>query len=615
MVFEGVSTEATIGVASSWGSEEFGHPQANNLWRIDSLNGSFALASAPVGVSMEPEIPPNGVTAGSNFAGGSDDFSHIVFSSTRRLLEQVPPDTGQLNSVYLYEWHNGELRPASILPESKGGGFTVSVLGYASPYSTLSQYPGQSAVSADGSRIFFSDTLSPSEFQRELYVREVDVGMMGGRRTVHVSESERTDCAGDPTCGGDGVANPTPDPDTPTAALFQSASANADGPAIFTSITKLTDEATASISGGFGPLAGSDTCAFLRCGLYWWDPTKPSGERIVDLTADDPHGGGVLGVAGASDDSSRVYFVGIGSLATGAVDGQPNLYLWEQGEGIQHIATLDSANDGGLAADEGVWSHQITGGDPAGTHSFGGGVRVTQDGRFIVFRSRARLTGYDTNGRWQLYRFDAINHSLICVSCNPLTSATTGDAFLKRDVQTAARSPWLSRNVSPNGDVVFDSAESLVPKDTNGQIDVYEWADAHLKLLSSGIDPDDSTFVDASESGEDVFFTTRARLVESDEDELVDLYDARVGGGFKQTPLKSDCMGDTCQGAFAPPPAVGGLVSESVHSDTNVRPKKAVGRRVKCRKGLAKKRVRGRARCVKKRAKKTSRHEYVRRSR
>ena len=68
--------------------------------------------------------------------------------------------------------------------------------------------------------------------------------------------------------------------------------------------------------------------------------------------------------------------------------------------------------------------------------------------------------------------------------------------------------------------------------------------------ISSGTDDDDSMFEDASESGGDVFFTTRARLVERDQDNLVDLYDARVGGdpAFGKLPIQSGCAGDSCNG-------------------------------------------------------------------
>jgi hypothetical protein len=110
--------------------------------------------------------------------------------------------------------------------------------------------------------------------------------------------------------------------------------------------------------------------------------------------------------------------------------------------------------------------------------------------------------------------------------------------------------------------VFFDSSEPLVPQDTNGVQDVYEWERAGtgscvqqsdcVYLISSNLGVEDAFLVDASASGNDVFFTTRAQLVSADHNENVDLYDARVGGGLAQA--ASGCSGSGCQGTPAVPP-------------------------------------------------------------
>jgi hypothetical protein len=591
--FQAVSPDASVGVGKSWGMEEFGHPQVFNLWRIQS-GGGFDLLSAPLGVTVSPEIPVIGeVRSGSSFSGGSEDFSHIVFDGSRRLVEDAPGDPCQC----MYEWANGHLRLVPYLPDAEGGGVALgSVLGYGNPVPPDLFYPGQYAVSADGARIFFSTFSSPATPERELYVRQDDP--TGGKASVHVSESERTDCAGDPTCGGDGQPDPTPDPDAPKAALFQLASADGDGPAFFSSPQKLTDDATATNDGGFA-LGGDDYCAFRRCDLYRWDPSGATGERLIDLTAGAPEGGGLLGVVGGSDDASRVYFVAIADLAAGGDEGEPNLYLWQQGQGIRFIAALDSSKIGEVAGDVGVWRRLLRVG--SGDFGFGGGARASRDGRFLVFRSRAQVTGYDNAGRFQVYRYDATAESVVCVSCNPRAGASTGAAFLKREAQTSVRPPWVSRNVSTDGDVVFDSTEALVSEDTNGRIDVYEWSDGQVRLISSGTDDGDSAFLDASESGKDVFFTTRAKLVGTDDDNLVDLYDARVGGGFPQPIPKPVCEGDACQGAPSTPPDLSQPATETGRPQGQAKPDaKPKPRKAKCRKGFVKKRIHGKARCAKK---------------
>lgn len=75
-----------------------------------------------------------------------------------------------------------------------------------------------------------------------------------------------------------------------------------------------------------------------------------------------------------------------------------------------------------------------------------------------------------------------------------------------------------------------------------------------VALISSGRSPTDSTFLAADAKGANVFFTTRERLVPRDTDDFLDLYDARVNGGIEEGP-PSACAGEACAGPIpAPPP-------------------------------------------------------------
>jgi hypothetical protein len=119
----------------------------------------------------------------------------------------------------------------------------------------------------------------------------------------------------------------------------------------------------------------------------------------------------------------------------------------------------------------------------------------------------------------------------------------------------------------------FEAVDPLVARDTNTHIDVYQWeqlgaggaegcretdqsfapgSGGCISLISSGQSNRDAEFVDASASGEDVFFTTLASLVPQDYG-LLDIYDARVGGGFPAPPTpQPECEAENCQ---HPPPA------------------------------------------------------------
>jgi len=106
-----------------------------------------------------------------------------------------------------------------------------------------------------------------------------------------------------------------------------------------------------------------------------------------------------------------------------------------------------------------------------------------------------------------------------------------------------------TRGVSDDGTrVFFDTPSALVPQDVNGRRDVYEWENGHVYLLSSGMSPEDSFFLDNSESGNDVFFATLDGLVTEDTDGAFDIYDARVDGGFPASTVSTGCSGEACQG-------------------------------------------------------------------
>jgi hypothetical protein len=74
-----------------------------------------------------------------------------------------------------------------------------------------------------------------------------------------------------------------------------------------------------------------------------------------------------------------------------------------------------------------------------------------------------------------------------------------------------------------------------------------------VALLSGGRGSQDSNFLAVDETGRNVFFTTRDQLVPQDHDELMDLYDAREGGGFPPMERGVECQGEACQPPVSPP--------------------------------------------------------------
>jgi hypothetical protein len=337
-------------------------------------------------------------------------------------------------------------------------------------------------------------------------------------------------------------------------------------------------------------------------------------KELSDLTDGK---GGFQGILGSSASLSRVYFVDTAVLSGGetnnegdaAQSGGNNLYLYDAGSGAtSFIATL-SSGDENVGPQETVGDWEAAPSDRS--------AQVTPDGRYVAFMSLASLTGYDNNNIREVFEYDASAKKLVCASCNPAGVTPLGSSRLGMSYPLGSTFP-LPRNLSDNGRVFFDSSDVLSPFDSNGSIeDVYEWepdgvgvcarARGCIFLISSGHSTSDSNFLGASTSGDDVFFTTRDRLVAADQDDLMDVYDARVDGGFPELTAPA-CTGTGCQGVpgtppiFATPSSVtfGGVGNFPPAVPAVSKPKKKT---VKCAKG----KHLSHGRCVKTKAKKTSR--------
>ncbi len=250
-----------------------------------------------------------------------------------------------------------------------------------------------------------------------------------------------------------------------------------------------------------------------------------------------------------------------------------NLYVSHLGgsgwEAPRLVAVLSSA-------DFPDWSSQLT------HHT----ARVSPDGESVAFMSQRSLTGYDnedlTSARpgerldqeVYLYR---VGVGVVCASCNPTGMRPAGVPYSQIEASNgglaggegvwpssawiAASVPgWVSyeaqapayqpRYLSNGGRLFFDSSDELVSQDSNSSEDVYEYEPAGyasaqgqggcasasrgyseaakgcIGLISSGVSSQEAVFLDASESGGDVFFLTSAKLLAADTDTDYDVYDA-----------------------------------------------------------------------------------------
>ena len=186
--------------------------------------------------------------------------------------------------------------------------------------------------------------------------------------------------------------------------------------------------------------------------------------------------------------------------------------------------------------------------------------------------SARSLTGYDNRDvrsgvrDEEVFEYDGETGRLVCVSCDPSGARPVGEEYsgIKLNAGDLVWQPgtWLAgmvpgwtefeldssryqpRYLSGSGRVFFESRDALVSGDVNEMWDVYEWEPVGVgscseagtgyesstggcvSLVSSGRSAQESEFLDASESGGDVFFLTSAQLVPADYDSLFDVYDA-----------------------------------------------------------------------------------------
>jgi len=333
---------------------------------------------------------------------------------------------------------------------------------------------------------------------------------------------------------------------------------------------------------------GSRVIYTIKDALYEADIEEVSGQMT---SVSQQIAKGTISVMGASEDAERVYFAskevltGVEQNSEGdsAVAGEANLYLYEKGAGFEFVAALVGWDTN--AHPNGIAPLSPLARTPAQRLS-----RVSPDGMHAAFTSIASLTGYDNadanSGEpdAQVFHYDAASGELACVSCNPSGARPKGRQ-VRRPSNDTDKGDWAAalipgwstqfqptRALSDDGDrLFFESFDALLPRDTNGRKDVYQWeapgsgscteesssfSDANegcLSLISSGESPIDSTFLDASPNGSDVFFHTFSSLLPQDNG-LADVYDARVEGGFPAPPSPPPaCEGEACQGPVAPP--------------------------------------------------------------
>lgn len=486
-----------------------------NLYRWDRDSDSYTLISNRV--PLQPSLSQSLY----EIAGANSSCTRVFFRSSKQSL---------LNGAsQLYEWDNGTLRDAGMLPN------------------------GTPAAGAAGTRIRFTpNVVTPNG--RFFFSAVSNQGSDAGKTAVFVRKTpgETVDASSSKTATA------------PSGAVIEAASP--DGSHVYF----MANYGLAATSSSGPNTACSAGPSNATCDLY--DYNVDTGQ-LTDISADanpkDTTGSVTQGLMAVSDDGSSVYFAARGQLVPGRgrsysenLTGFANVYRWHAGQ-VTYIGSLTNADmesaQGGMAlADGDHWSS-----------------RATPDGRYFTFVSRDNLSVNNPAQTAEAYVYAADTGRTECISC-PLHGPPTSTSF----------SRILPRNfygqvvtgLGTDGRVFFSSLEPLAPGAIAGQlgetpaedqVNVYEWHAGQISLLTSG---KVSLLGVGGANSRDVYVQTFDQLVSADKDVAADVYDFREGGGFAAAPPPEppcDAAAGECQGSPASSPEAGLPASAGVAGSGN----------------------------------------------
>lgn len=604
-------------------AQEAEEATAPNVFYMGRADGSFAQAS-PVLSPLSGARPHGG--GWDKVIAASSDMSKLFVLTRFRLLPEDPLGDGPGAENRIYEITNGGLVPtvklAAEVPAGLGG---QSSCGIDSSFER-----GLNSTSEDGSVLVYDapveavpgakcDAAEPGPNKAAVYAQ------VEGGQPVELSTPPASQCQSPSPCA--------------TAALQDAhfAGMSADGSLVWFTTTQ--------------PLVNGDSDKSND--LYLARLENGEVAELVQASADQVGGeaADVQGLFGVAHDGKRAAFVaravlteepnGVGDQAEAGAD---NLYAYdlESGE-TKFVARLCSAPSTSGSVTDAACPAFATGDAirPADHQlwDFGdGGSRqrqITPDGAFLLFQSVGRLTPDDTDNAGDIYRYDFETEQLNRLSFGRRGNDGNGnDDAYEAEIQIEhsglgnrldAAAGDMSRSISSNGAVaVFMTAAPLVSHDTNAGsepscaskgsgCDTYEWEEqGHgtctepggcISLISSGVDPHNSIGLIGA-SGRDITFLSPRAFVPGDEDGVVDVFDARVDGGFRFTPPPPPCGGlEACRPQPGSQPPLPKITTEN---DTGGNGPHTI----KCAKGRHRATKHGQVRCVpnKKHHRKKHRH-------
>jgi hypothetical protein len=496
----------------------------------ENVPSGTKFGSGPLGGGCPPEL-----SCGPRFVGASPDASHVLLES------KIALTAGGASG--LYEWSAGSL---------------VFIGAGTLPHVNRS---ARHAVSDTGASVVFE---GPPGGVEGLFWRDVARGV-----TVKLDVAE-------PGCpeleceGGKGV--------------FQIASA--DGSRVFfTDTNRLTKGAGAT--GGEHPKPDLYVCEIVADACQLTDLTPPAGAEAASVRGGvlgaSVDGSSVYfvanGVQGKAPGAAH------GTCDERAVSAVCNVYRVQRegsGWGRPRLVAVISEED------RPDWSEELNV-QPTRVSPSGEWLAFMSERSLTGYDNRDAVSGQPDE---EVFSYHASTGALVCASCDPTGARPAGRLIPDEKSLFAGVLVWphrwlagnvpgwtpysvgaaryQSRYLSDSGRLFFNSSDPLVPADVGGTEDVYQYEPAGtpsggegvggctstpagsgvvfkaggpfkdvegregsegagcVGLISSGRSSGDSGFLDASASGNDVFFLTSAKLTSQDFDTSLDVYDAHV---------------------------------------------------------------------------------------
>ncbi len=497
---------------------------------------------------------------GDGWAAASADFAKLILSTEDRTL--AGPNTGTKSGKDLYELSEGQIRQLNVLGGSPGTKISTCGALMAGGSASGGYRSAPSAISADGSRVFFTDNCTHHLYMRVGGAETVDIGEYG----FIAANAEGSKVLLEKLLG-DGETREIFFYNTETASLeplFTATSRSGEikvsadfSTVYFNSATQIAGTGAPPGGGTYRYDLSTEALRFLMA-----SPAPPVEKGNAKSSSGIP-----LGTSSMSPNGRYLYFQsseGVAGFQADPGEGRAGqMYRYDSAEEAVSCVSCASPFDPepkyGSDSLPGSNGHM---GLQASSSRVPGAVVASANGDYLFFETQSALLPADVDGE-----------------------GPVGDTAQCGEVGGFSQFNYLCSGIGPANDV-------------------YEWRangvhgcsaiQGCLALISAGKGGFKTELLGAAHEGRDVFFATHEALAPADRDTAGDVYDAREGGGFPPPPPPPvECEGDACS---TPPSAptdatpssltfqgAGNLAEPFTAPKQNAKPKKTTKHRGKAK--------------------------------